>query len=1387
MNRLISYAGYLILAALLFGCSGSGGSPVTPSGLPDPGLTGQDSTSGRDMAAGHALWGLWQAAFDPEKGAFELVSLREAQFHVNVTRYLQPPSPPGLAIVLNSFDPVAGTVDLDLTITHPFPNSNLRGFDVRGIVMGAGDTLQSSLDAGVIYPAPGGLRLENTDGYTRWWNAVEFTTPGLYGFTPGALGFKNFSPKTTVNPYKYFADALAPTDPVVPGVKLANRGTFSTDATPPALTRNYKLRFPMGTSGKPIWLFQYAIDASWAPPTGGSPKPKPIGDFPIEANCPEAFHIVVDTEGTTAWYVDDSNRGGNLVLSIEVFDWGAPSNPQGIVGEIQSIFAESPTLFGSIETVNLTPSPGSQPTSGIFKVTVPNVTPTDLEDQEVLITVRSKNPTAYAPPVSGPAYPTGASLAAYGLAEVPISNIQPQEAKITVVTPNGGEEWEQGGSEEIEWLSDGPVGDYVSIAYTISDATPTPIVDSTENDSSFTWDPIPPVESDEVRIVVTSVDDPEVWDQSDEFFTITAPPEPKITVTVPNGGEVWQSGGAQHIKWTSEGDVGAEVKIEYTVEDGAPTTIAAFAYNNGDFFWVPIPVIESDKVKIVITSLDNPLIFDESDDYFTVMVNPSPTIKVVVPNGGEIWEAGGAEEITWTSVGDVGPQVRIDYTVAFGFPINIVSMTDNDGTFMWDPLPDIESDLVKVWVFSLINPMVFDVSDDYFTIASNPEPLLTITVPNGGEVWEAGSAEEITWTSIGPVGDFVKLEYQAEFGVPQLIAASTENDESFIWDPIPDIASDHVKVIITSIDDPGVWDESDDFFTIEPPDEPKITVVVPNGGEVWVVGSSEEIAWNSFGAVGDFVKIEYSLSDGLPAPITASTDNDGNFDWDPIPDIESDQVRVIITSIDVPTVSDSSDDYFTITEQKTLTLSSPNGGEMLTAGGSWEITWSWTGSIDFVTLRLSTDSGSSYLTEIVASTDNDGSFEWNPIPDIETSTARVKVEWSTDPGVFDESDSDFSIVEEQLTGWNPIDGLTGVALTAPAPDQGSQPEDIMLYSEGADQSRGEIVDGTADNTFWKYANDYLSTTGTNWEYPVAIEPLHKFDVLPDGSYVFVTNANTESYAPPLLNDPTYALFSANDNSTGEFSDGYLHFYGDWGDPSDPEEIPWRWVVDFSCGVVGGVNDTRAYHFFVHSPDPDNPFAHNGRIGLLYWDAPYDNTSTAGWLANTSTQGGGLGLVDDTDPESMALAADDDTSLSINGETDVTTMWILDSVGHVQAHVIAWPTGDSVYVDNQLDSEKYGTALPVDIEVAPAKAFGFEVTDPGFNWLVALLDNGDGTWSLGVWEFSYLADPTEFVEIDITDPLPGVPLAVDVDNTDFEIHVLADNAGTVEATVFAYTP
>jgi len=94
-------------------------------------------------------------------------------------------------------------------------------------------------------------------------------------------------------------------------------------------------------------------------------------------------------------------------------------------------------------------------------------------------------------------------------------------------------------------------------------------------------------------------------------------------------------------------------------------------------------------------------------------------------------------------------------------------------------------------------------------------PSITVTSPNGGEVWERNKTYEIKWTSSGGAGANVEIQLWKGEVINQGIIASTENDGSYQW-TVPsnqDFGTNYrIKISSTSI---SVSDFSDNYFSIQ--------------------------------------------------------------------------------------------------------------------------------------------------------------------------------------------------------------------------------------------------------------------------------------------------------------------------------------------------------------------------------------------------------------------------------------------------------------------------------------------------------------------------------------------------------------------------------------------
>jgi len=165
----------------------------------------------RSASVSTHLWGLWDVTIDPYHETIEATPLRGTAFTLNATKMLNS-APSSLLFENLGVELDTGIVELDVGLRHPVEEATqYTGFDVIGIFMGHGPGVYLDAD-GIPVVSDDTTFLTNADGYTRWFNATEFTGAGLerpiFGYVPGKFGSPACNPSAILNPYKYFADGL---------------------------------------------------------------------------------------------------------------------------------------------------------------------------------------------------------------------------------------------------------------------------------------------------------------------------------------------------------------------------------------------------------------------------------------------------------------------------------------------------------------------------------------------------------------------------------------------------------------------------------------------------------------------------------------------------------------------------------------------------------------------------------------------------------------------------------------------------------------------------------------------------------------------------------------------------------------------------------------------------------------------------------------------------------------------------------------------------------------------------------------------------------------------------------------------------------------------------
>jgi len=320
---------------------------------------------------------------------------------------------------------------------------------------------------------------------------------------------------------------------------------------------------------------------------------------------------------------------------------------------------------------------------------------------------------------------------------------------------------------------------------------------------------------------------------------------------------------------------------------------------------------------------------------------------------------------------------------------------------------------VKILLFSLI--FLF-----FVTVSFSASGFINVTTPNGGENWQIGSTQNITWNSSGVTGNII-IKLMKGGTMLGSIAYNIPNTGSYSW-TINSISGNSIapgsdyKILVRSFDDHSNEDQSNSNFTIGSTSSgSSITVITPNGGENWQIGTTHNITWNSSGVTGNII-IKLMKSGSMLGSIAYNIANTGSYSWT-INDIAGNPIapgndyKILVRSFDDHSIEDQSDAVFSI-EKKLfeskislkklhgkIKILKPNSASFWDEGSSHYIEWKndFTKSKE-VSIQLYNYSGSKLIKTIktfkpfimMGNSSDISKYLWK-VPDIGPGKFRIKI------------------------------------------------------------------------------------------------------------------------------------------------------------------------------------------------------------------------------------------------------------------------------------------------------------------------------------------------------------------------------------------------------------
>ncbi len=449
-----------------------------------------------------------------------------------------------------------------------------------------------------------------------------------------------------------------------------------------------------------------------------------------------------------------------------------------------------------------------------------------------------------------------------------------------------------------------------------------------------------------------------IWRRNTGYLrlAVSESSNPTITVTSPNGGENLGLGRLHNITW-SETDLVNNLKITLWKDSALVGNIAkdidpslgTFSWTIGNYVGGTVDAGTGYQVKIKEVGT---AVADMSDSTFNIS---TPSLTVTYPNGGERLGLGSQKQITWNSVG-LDNNLKITLWKGGSYVGLIANNVVADlGTYLWT-VGEYSGGTASLGTDYTIKikekgTAVADTSDSNFEIT---QPSITVASPNGNESWYLGETKNITWSQDLVASNLKITLWKGGVLVGKIATNVNYTSGSYSWD----VGKVNGNFVSSGVDytikikeiGTAVSDTSNAYFNIL---ASSITVTKANGGEIEKAGTLQTITWTSVGVIAN-VKVESSPDGGTSwVTLAESIPNTGTYsDILPVdtPPLSTYLLRITNASSGYP--SDVSDGTFTILPPDPLHIISPNGGEVITIGNSYDITWTHTGLTNNLKITL---------------------------------------------------------------------------------------------------------------------------------------------------------------------------------------------------------------------------------------------------------------------------------------------------------------------------------------------------------------------------------------------------------------------------------------------------
>ena len=316
--------------------------------------------------------------------------------------------------------------------------------------------------------------------------------------------------------------------------------------------------------------------------------------------------------------------------------------------------------------------------------------------------------------------------------------------KIQIKSPNGGGLIESESRHKIRWDSNGLKSDLFKILFSSNNGGTWERVESRVlNTNEYLWK-VPNIESENCKIKIIAVENENIYDISEQIFTISKLSKLKISSPISN--QRYYTNDKMIINWNVINVRGKKVNIYYSRDRGLNWKVIERAIpNNGKFEWdMPAFDTTSLKSKIKIELSNNVRINDITEGDF--ILYGEPKIKINSPlKEGLIVEDKTSYKILWDSKNIRENRLNLYYSIDSGIIWKSIAIDISDqGYYNWI-IPSLKTAECIFKIESSTQPEVQSISK--FSLKITEKPLIIISNKLNNSIYEALDSLNLSWES----------------------------------------------------------------------------------------------------------------------------------------------------------------------------------------------------------------------------------------------------------------------------------------------------------------------------------------------------------------------------------------------------------------------------------------------------------------------------------------------------------------------------------------------------------------------------------------------------------------------------------------------------------------